>query len=250
MQMDYDLLIDLHKNNNRQGPGGDYYTKLAINLAGLNESNRTLKIADTGCGTGASSLVLAENLDAEITAIDLFDDFLKILAEKAKQKGLNNKISVMASSMDDLPIQEQSLDVIWGEGSIYNIGFEQGVEYFRKLLKPSGIIAVSEITWLTENRPEDISDYWQNEYPQIDTAGNKIRILERHGFMMKGYFPLPESCWIDNYYDPLENSFEDFLKKHDFQAAKEIIETEKHEISIYKKYKKYYSYGFYIAEKL
>lgn len=55
-QMDeFQLLIDLHKGANRQGPGGDSETEKAIELACI-DRNAQLKIADIGCGTGSSTL--------------------------------------------------------------------------------------------------------------------------------------------------------------------------------------------------
>ncbi|MGA0007109.1 MAG: class I SAM-dependent methyltransferase, partial [Burkholderiaceae bacterium] len=76
--MNYDLLIDLHKGNKRQGPGGDEQTKQALALSGLSRTKPSL-VADVGCGTGCSTLVLAENLNASIVAVDLFEDFLLVL---------------------------------------------------------------------------------------------------------------------------------------------------------------------------
>lgn len=43
----------------------------------------------------------------------------------------------------------------------------------------------------------------------------KIKILEETGFAPAGYFVLPESSWIDYYYQQMEERFDDFLKKHD-----------------------------------
>lgn len=48
------MLIDLHKDTSRQGPGGDSETKIALDLAMI-DTSAPLKIADIGCGTGASS---------------------------------------------------------------------------------------------------------------------------------------------------------------------------------------------------
>ena len=76
--MNYDLLTDLHKGNKRQGPGGDGHTRWALELSGLDRV-RPLLIADVGCGTGSSTLTLAENLNAGIDAIDLIDHFLDVL---------------------------------------------------------------------------------------------------------------------------------------------------------------------------
>lgn len=68
-------------------------------------------------------------------------------------------------------------------------------------------MALSEITWLTNQRPSEIQEHWDHEYPDISVASDKIKILEKHGFSLVGYFYLPQSSWIDNYYQPLENSF-------------------------------------------
>jgi len=248
--MNYDLLIDLHKGNKRQGPGGDEQTMKALQLLGLMNSPQPLKIADIGCGTGASTLVLAENLNATITAVDLFQDFLDVLSEKAGKRGVADKIRTLAVSMEELPFEEGSLDVIWAEGAIYNMGFAKGVEYFKRFLKPGGILAASEITWLTNERPSEIQQHWNAEYPEIATGSDKIKILEEQGFVLKGYFPLPESSWIGNYYTPLEKTFDGFIAKHDSDNARAIVEAEKAEIALYKKHRDYYSYSFYIAQKI
>lgn len=246
---EFDLLIDLHKNNERQGPGGDLQTKCAIELSGLKTFNN-LKVADIGCGTGVSTLTLAKELNADITAIDLFPEFLEVLQRNLNGNELSHKIKTLACSMDQLPFDEESLDAIWAEGAIYNIGFEKGVSYFKKFLKSGGILATSEITWITEKRPEEIEAHWNTEYPEIATASEKIKILEANGFKLLGYFPLPESCWIENYYKSLENRFDEFLAKHNNDDGKAIIDAGRKEIALYKKYKDYYSYGFYIAQKI
>ena len=75
-------------------------------------------------------------------------------------------------------------------------------------------MGVSEITWITNTRPKEIEEYWNNEYPEIDTASSKIRILEENGYTTVGYFVLSENSWIDNYYKPIEKRFSAFLEKH------------------------------------
>ena len=247
--MNYDLLVDLHKGNKRQGPGGDEQTSLALELSGLDRS-KPLVIADVGCGTGSSTVMLAENLNASIVAIDLFESFLDVLSEEAQIRGIADKIKTLACSMEDLPFDEESLDAIWAEGSIYNVGFAKGVGYFNRFLKPGGILAVSEITWLTTERPEEIQQHWNAEYPEIGTASDKVTVLENHGYSLKGYFPLPITSWLDNYYEPLENSFAGFLSRHDSDDARAIVEAERLELALYRRFSAYYSYGFYIAQKV
>ena len=246
---DYRLLIDLHRTAERQGPGGEIETKRAMELAKLDRS-RHLKIADIGCGSGASTLLLAQELNADITAVDFLPEFLDILQSKARLHSVTNKITPLLCSMDSLPFSDEEFDVIWSEGAIYNVGFETGISRWKRFLKPGGVIVVSEITWLSSTRPLDLQAHWEKEYPEIDTAPSKIGVLERHGYTPEAYFVLPQYCWLDNYYRPMQKRFVDFLHRNGHsEQAKAIVDAEKKEIAIYEKYNAYYSYGFYVARK-
>ena len=247
---DYQLLIDLHKRAKRQGPGGDAETRMAIDLAGLVPTT-PLKIADIGCGTGSSTLLLARTLNAQITAVDFLPEFIEVLKTNAENEDLSKKIDPLVCSMNSLPFDEEEYDVIWSEGAIYNMGFENGINDWKRFLKPDGLLVVSEITWTTNDRPLEIEEYWAGEYPEINTASAKIKILENSGFSPLGYFVLPEHCWLDNYYRPMQRSFSAFLSRNiNNENAQPIVDAEKTEIALYEKFKKHYSYGMYIARKL
>lgn len=246
---DFQLLADLHRHASRQGPGGEAETKQALDFAGLDRLS-SLKIADIGCGTGASAILLARELDAEITAVDFLPEFLDELRSRATDHGVADRITTLNCSMDSLPFTVGDFDVIWSEGAIYNMGFEAGVSDWSRFLKPGGKLIVSEITWLSAARPLEIQSYWETEYPEIDVASAKIEILERHGYTPEAYFVLPEHCWLENYYLPMQNLFDAFLERHGRkERAKAIVEREKREMDIYEKYRDYFSYGFYVAEK-
>lgn len=247
---DLRLLIDLHREGLRQGPGGDDETRLAVTLSGL-RGRQDLKIADIGCGTGASTLVLARELDAHVTAVDFIPDFLEGLEAAARQAGIVGRITPLEAFMEALPFEDASLDAIWSEGAIYNIGFSAGVEAWRRFLKPGGVLAVSELTWLTERRPAELQAHWDREYPGVDTASAKMAILERLGFSPVGYFTLPEYCWLDNYYGPLRQRFAAFLRRNgDSEAARAIVAAEEAEISLYERHRQFVSYGYYVARKV
>ena len=246
---DLQLLIDLHIDGQRQGPGSDNATRRAVELSGLGDRSN-LAIADIGCGTGASTLVLARDLEAHIVAVDRVPEFLSKLEDRASNENLAACITPCTASMQTLPFAESQFDAIWSEGAIYNMGFAAGIKAWRQYLKPGGILAVSELTWLTHQRPQALQDYWDQEYPEVDTASSKMKVLEDLGFAPIGYFALPEDCWLNNYYRPLQARFPAFLDRNNFSdAAKALVQAEEEEIALYEKYKTFVSYGFYIAQR-
>ena len=246
----FTLMVDLHRDGTRQGPGSDEETLRALDLTRIDKAAE-LDIADIGCGTGASTLALAKRLpNARIIAVDLFPDFLSVLAERARAAGCSGQIETRAESMDALSFAAESLDFIWSEGAIYNMGFSTGVEAWRPFLRPGGVIAVSEITWLSPDPPEEIRRHWNAEYPEIATASGKIAILERAGYDLLGYLVLPPSNWTDNYYEPTEKRIPAFLERHACRSeAAAVAAMERHEAELYKRYQEWFSYGFYIARK-
>jgi ubiquinone/menaquinone biosynthesis C-methylase UbiE len=246
---DFSLLVDLHKGSERQGPGGVAETGRALELACLPDT-RTLRVIDIGCGTGASTLQLARSLDARVTAVDLSPEFIRILSERSESAGLKDNIEPVVATMEALPFKDGEFDLLWSEGAVYNMGFEQGVTAWRRLLVPGGALVVSEITWTTGSRPEAVQQYWQNHYPEIDTAGGKMAALERSGYSIVAYFILPEQCWLENYYKPLQAEFRRFIARHPGDArAIAVMEAEQNEIAFYREYRSYYSYGMYVARK-
>lgn len=243
------LLIDLHLPGERQGPGSDACTERAIELAGL-DANTPLKIADIGCGTGAASLVLARRLNAQITAVDFLAPFLAELRQRAAAQGLEGKIKTLCASMDRLPFESEQYDVIWSEGAVYNIGFERGLADWRAYLKPGGVMVLSEISWLSDTRPPELEAHWTAAYPEIDTVANKLGVIERQGYSLVDHFALPESCWMQHYYQPMMDRFDAFLAKHgESDEARAIVELEHAEIELYQRHKDRFGYVMYIVRK-
>ena len=246
----FTLMVDLHREGERQGPGSSEETLRALELTRL-DVTAPLRAADIGCGTGASTLTLAKRLpNARITAVDLFPEFLDILTERAREAGCSDRIETVAASMDSLSFQAESLDLIWSEGAIYNMGFSKGIDAWKPLLRPGGVLAVSEITWLRPNPPAEIKKFWDAEYPEIATASDKIAVLEHAGYDLLGYLVLPPSSWIDNYYKPIEERIPAFLERHaDLPDAAEIIAMARREAELYERYQEWFSYGFYVARR-
>jgi len=246
---DMEIIINFFKGVIRQGPGSIEETKRALQFIPTLKENS--KIADMGCGTGASTMVLAASTLSQITAVDLFPDMIKGLEEKIKAAGYENRVKGLVASMDASLFEENQFDVIWAEGSIYNIGFEKGLTKWHKLLKSNGMVAVTEASWFTNKRPKIIENFWKCNYPAIDTISANIKMLENSGYMPVANFILPETCWTDNFYVSVAERIEEFTKMYtDNDAIQQFLARAKEEIVLYDKYKDYYGYVFYIGKKL
>ena len=246
---DFNLICEFFSSMERQGPGSTDATLTALRFID-NLTEKSL-IADIGCGTGGQTMTLAKHIEGKISALDLFPDFINILNRNAKQLGMEDRVKGIVGSMDNLPFQNEELDLIWSEGAIYNIGFERGLKEWSKYLKKGGYVAVTDATWFTNNRPFEIEDFWVSEYPGITTMSDNIAIMQKSGYTPVAAFRLHENCWIENYYSPQIQVQEKFLQKHEGnKLVEEFISCERHEAKMYNKYKDYYGYVFYIGKKI
>ena len=248
-EFDFSLICEYFSAIERQGPGSPEVTLKALNF--IDNLTGESRIADLGCGTGGQTMVLAQNAPGNFTGIDLFPAFIDLFNNNARKMGLHEKVNGVVGSMDSLPFQPEELDLIWSEGAIYNIGFERGLKKWRKFLKTGGYMAVTEVSWFTDERPSEIEKFWTDAYPEIDTIPNKVAQLQKAGYIPVATFMLPENCWTEHFYATQVAAQEAFLKKHaGNKIAEELVASERHEAQLYQKYKAFYGYVFYIGKKI
>jgi len=246
---DVNLIVEYFSYVERQGPGSPEVTLKALSF--IDNLSANSHIADIGCGTGGQTMILAKQIEGKITGVDLFPTFVDLFNSNAAKLNLQKRVQCIVGSIDDLQFEEEELDLIWSEGSIYNIGFEKGLREWRRFLKKSGFIAVSEASWFTEERPEEIEKFWMDAYPGIDTIPNKVAQLQKAGYIPIATFVLPVNCWTEHFYVPQVKAQESFLRKHaGNKFAEGLIANQRHEKKLYIKYNEYYGYVFYIGKKI
>ena len=236
----------IHSDLPREGPGDDESTLRAFAM--LKDLPTSPKILDIACGAGPQTLALARNTQAVITAVDNHQPFLDGLARRAAKSGMADKIRVQNMSMFELSFPEQ-FDVLWSEGAIYIIGFEEGLRAWRPLLKRSGYVAVTEISWLKPNPPTDVFEFWQKEYPGMASVDENRERIRRAGYREIGHFTIPESSWWQPYYHPIEVRIAGLREKYrDNAEAQSILDGHADEVEMFRKYPAWYGYVFYVVQ--
>lgn len=242
------LFWEMHSEIPREGPGDEASTLRALHL--MSDLPAAPRLLDVGCGPGAQTLHLAGATRGQITAVDMHQPFLDRLAARAQAEGLAERITVRRMSMDALDFPDESFDVIWSEGAIYIMGFEAGLRNWQRLLKPGGYIAVTEVSWLKPAPPAEVAEFWQAGYPAMQTTQANLEIIRRAGYRVVGHFDLPALSW-ENYYLPLEARVHGLKQKYAADpAAQQMLDAELVEIDIYRRFLGWFSYVFYVMQKI
>ena len=275
MKKQNDFFFEAFDGLKRLAPGSEDSTAAALDLYG----GEPKRILDMGCGTGASTLVLAKRFPgAEIVALDKHAPYLRQLNEDAKASGVEQRIRCMHMAMEECWrfFDPESFDLIWAEGSIYIVGFAQGLKEWKRLLKMGGCMAVSELTWLSPHPSEESRDFWAAAYPEMTGISDHLSKIRDAGYQVLGHRILPPQDWLHEYYGPLEANLKLMTEKYggadpegearlagraSVWTSPETAETEqamvmetvdvlRGEMDVYARNRKDYSYVFYVMRKL
>jgi SAM-dependent methyltransferase len=231
----------------RGGPGDNASTRKAFKLVkGLSKKPRIL---DLGCGPGMQTLELARLSKGKIIAIDNHQPFLDKLNHNAQRRGLSSYIETINQDMNQLLFPPESFDLIWSEGALYFMGFENGLKKCRERLRKNGHLAVTELVWLRPDPPKEIKEAHQSEYPALTDIENNLTMIKKAGYRLIGHFTLPDSSWTKHYYDPMEEKIRDLEKKYPTgHDARTVFSACQREIDLFRKYSKYFGYEFFVMQ--
>lgn len=243
-----EIYFEIFESLTRQGAGDEQSTRKAFQR--LADLPPYPEILDVGCGTGGQTLALAKLTPGKITALDNHPPFIETLKRNASRAGHAERIHCVVGDMNSMDFPDENFNIIWSEGAANIMGFENALKSWRKLLRPSGYLVVSELVWFKEEAPQEIRDYFAEEYPDMKYYRRIYPIVESAGYKMLDYLPLPHESWWKEYYTPIEKKIEEMRNKYrDDAKAQSIFDAFQLEIDMHRKYSEYYGYAFYIMRK-
>lgn len=242
------LFWELHSDLSQEGPGDNKSTIQALRLIKNLPDNPN--ILDVGCGPGRQTMVLANETDGFITAIDTHQPFLDEVEKRATSENVKDRVIINNQSMTELNFEKSNFDLIWSEGAIYIIGFEKGLTYFKQFLKPDGYLAVTELAWLIDKLPEEVNNFWATEYPAMKKIDENMNIIKNSDYKLIDWFVIPETAWMD-YYNPIEKKIAEMREKYiGNNKAIEFLDDSQKEIDIFRRYSRTYGYVFYVMKNM
>jgi len=117
---------------------------------------KNCSVLDIGCGTGGPAMVLAKECGASVIGVDVEPQLIARAKLTVEQVGLGAKVDIKLVEPGPLPLDDQSIDVVFSKDSLVHIPEKETlfVEVMR-VLKPGGTIAISD--WLAGEGPEGSS---------------------------------------------------------------------------------------------
>jgi len=241
----FDPIELLFGGMDKLGPGGDAHTLHVLRSL----PKRSLDVVvDAGCGSGRQTLTLAKELGLQVHAVDTYQPFLSHLAQRAQSAGLNHLVQTHCMDIKDIPDVFPSIDLLWSEGSAYNIGFSNALTTWAPAIKSGAFAVVSELSWLSDQIPDAVRQFFLSGYPDMKAVDRNVAVAELAGYAVLDTYTLPREAWVEGYYDILEPRANALVDHPDPSVRSFALETLQ-EIAAFAGSEGCYGYVFYVLQR-
>jgi ubiquinone/menaquinone biosynthesis C-methylase UbiE len=134
-------------------PGGESLTRRTVAAMKLPEH---ASIADLGCGTGTSAILLASQLNLQVSAVDISAANMERAAERVESAGIAMRL--VQADVHDLPFSDREFDAVLAECT-FSLFSDQArvLAEIRRVLKPGGQLAITDMA-TSGPLPGDMAD--------------------------------------------------------------------------------------------
>ena len=114
-----------------------------------------------------------------------------------------------------------------------------------------GYLVASEVSWFRPDPPQEVSEFWAENYPAIRTVEENLAAASQRGWLPVGHFHLPKEGWVEEYYKQLGERLPEFRQANaDDPNAQAVADLTEHEMSMFSRYSDAYGYEFYVFRRI
>jgi sarcosine/dimethylglycine N-methyltransferase len=122
----------------------------------LKDLGNDIKVLDIGAGYGGAARYLASTFGCSVIALNLSEKENQRDREINAERGLSDQIEVVDGSFEAIPVDDNSVDVVWSQDAILHSGQrEKVIQEVARVLKPGGQFIFTD-PMQSDNCPEGV----------------------------------------------------------------------------------------------
>jgi SAM-dependent methyltransferase len=134
-----------------------------LELLGRAGLRRGMAVLDVGGGLGGAARLIAQQVGCAVTVLELTEEYVRAGRELTRRTGLADRVAFVRGDALAAPFPDATFDVVWTQHSSMNIRDKPRLyREARRVLKPSGRLAMHEIT-AGRNQPIHFPVPWARE---------------------------------------------------------------------------------------
>ena len=229
-------------------PGGLKATKL---LAEQSKISKDMTILDAGCGTGSSSIFLAQKYGCKVVGIDIDQQSLIKAHKTAHKKGVHNLVSFRCLNIVNLPFEDGIFDGSLCQATLIFTQKHKALNSINRKIRSKGFLGIIELAWKTTpttSIARKVGNILCAAAVNTENHAMWIKLLNQTGFNV-----------INAKLEELNFNFRGMLNNEGLLSALRIAskcaldknakKKTRDVIKLFKETRKYLGYGIYIARK-
>ena len=214
-------------------PGGPPLTR---KLLGPAFSERTRSILLMGCRYGENALALCESPDVHVSGIEEDSEAVLFAKMAAMESERTDRTRFLFMSPVKLDFPAETFDAVLMEGILSGYPWQAAMREAKRVLKPDGILGISDSIWLRDNPPSFIRDVWESPTQRIPTRDGLEKLFESFSMEILSFEQANDA--LTSFYKQFDSEVKDISRRKfdGFKHQKNLIRHYKHEIDVFSKH--------------